>query len=354
MTEQKKSTAKPRVPELINPDAEVQKRINDGLAQVITRLQEKGLIPGSVNSAALFAKPAQMYGFLNIFKENRDAGAGILVDQAGNPVTDDSTPLVCGFTMPQLERFLVMTCARKAYAAFGGETKGKIPDGLRPYLGFAWQLPLLETFVGKMNRYQFSELGSDVLYLRSPSRTRKLAGAMAEDIRKVRKLVGDRFDEMMMENPVAIRGISHCDEKIFELFVKISGDRLWSFFGGDQQLVVELIGADKKRLLSLGPHFPDLCVETFRALEQIPTPMLAPFMRSFASVFGSPGRALLGDKQFATEFLVGVVDDFRELKAEGSEQLEAVQEAAILKWNVIRPKLIAWVKANKQKGGGTV
>ena len=350
MTEEVKAPSRPTIPELITPDAETIKRINDGLVQVLKRLQDKGLIPAALTAAALIANPSQMYGFIKIFKDNRDIGSGILVDQAGNLVTDNQALLVCGFTVAQLERYLVMACARKAYSDFGGETKGKIPDGLKPYLAFSWQLPLLGTFVEKMNRYQFVELGDGILFLRSPARVKELAGAMAEDIRKVRKLVGDRYDEMMRENPVAIRGIAQCDEQIFNLFVKVSGDRLWSFFGGDQQLVAELTGADKKRLLSLGPHFPDLCVETFRVLEQIPTPMLAPFMRSFASVFGAPGRALLGDEQFAREFLAGVVDDFRELKAEGSEQLEAVSEAAVLKWNVIKPRLIEWVKANKKSG----
>jgi len=351
MTEEAKALPKPVVPALITPDAETAKRIDDGLGLILKRLQGKSLIPGGLTGAALVANPAQMFGFMKIFKANRDIGSGILVDQAGNLVTDDRTSLVCGFTVPQLERYLVMACARKAYSDFGGETKGKIPDELKPYLAFGWQLPLLGIFVEKMNRYQFAELGDGILFLRSPARVRELAGAMGEDIRRVRKLVGDRYEEMMRANPVAIRGVAQCDEQSFKLFVKISGDRLWSFFGGDQQLVVELIGADKKRLLSLGPHFPDLCVETFRALEQIPTPMLAPFMRSFASVFGAPGRALLGDEQFAKEFLAGVVDDFRELKAEGSEQLEAVSEAAVLKWNVIRPRLIEWVKANKKSGG---
>ncbi len=343
MTEQ----AKPRVPDLISPDADTVKRINDGLAQILARLHEKGLIPAGITGGALVANPGQMYAIMKLVREHPEVGAGILVDQAGNQVSDDRTSLVCGFTLAQLERYLVMACARKAYADFGGETKGEIPEKLKPYLAFRWQLPLLGTFVEKMNSYQFAELGDAILLLRSPGRVGRLAGAMAEDIRKVRKMVGGRFDEMMMENPVAIRGISHCDEKIYEMFVKISGDRLWSFFGGDQQLVVELIGADKKRLFSLGPHFPDLCVETFRALEDIPTPMLAPFMRSFASVFGAPGSALLGDKRFATEFLASVVNDFRELKATGAEELEVVEEAAVLKWNLIKPRLFEWVKANK-------
>ncbi|MBC8239375.1 MAG: hypothetical protein H8E30_02755, partial [Alphaproteobacteria bacterium] len=313
------------IPELISPDAEALKRINKGLGQVLTRLRDKGVIPGTVTGATLIADPPHLYVFLKVFKENRDAGEGILVDPAGNLVSDDHTPLVCGFSAAQLERFLVIACARKAYADFGGETKGNLPDELKPYLAFGWQLPLLNIFVQKMSRYQFAELGHGILFLKSPSRVKKLAGASATDIRKVRKLVGDRYDEMMRENPVAIRGISNCDERSFDCFVKIAGDRLWSFFGGDQQLVVELLGEEKKRLLSLGPHFPDLCVDTYRALEEIPTPMLAPFMRSFTKVLGSPGRALLGDQKFAMEFLVNMVNDFRELKAASNEELRAVE-----------------------------
>jgi len=271
------------IPDLITPDAEVLKRINTGLGQILRRMHERKLLSTSVTGATVVTNPPHLYTFINAFKANRDVGKDILVDQAGNPVSDDLALLACGFSIAQLERFLVIACARKAYAEFGGETKGKLPAELKPFLVFGWQLPMLSIYVEQMNRYQFGELGHGILYIKSPAQLKALAGASAKDIRKVRDLIGDRYDEMMQKNPVAIRGLANCDERSFEFFVKISGDRLWAFFGGNQQLVVELLAEEKKRLLSLGPHFPDLCVKTYRALEEIPTPMLAPFMRAFAN-----------------------------------------------------------------------
>ncbi len=348
MSENKPAIDIPTVPELFKPSAEDAVRINSGIVEVLKRMQARNLLPAVAKGGDLVTKPPLMHAFITRFKSNRDVGEGILINQNGQLAHDDQAELVCGFTPAQLERFLVITCAKRAYAAFGGETRGKIPAELNPYLAFSWQLGLLDVFVNKMHPSQFKELGDGMLLLRDRSHVEKLAPTPAADIRKVRAMVGERYHEMMAENPVAIRGVAICDEKAFQLFEKVIGERLWSFFGRDQQLVAELRGVDKKRLLSLGPHAPDLCVATFHVLEDVPTLILAPFMRSFAKVFGSPGRALLGDQQFAEDFLANVVTDFRELKADSNEAMDALEDAAVLKWNVIRPSLMEWVKLNKQ------
>jgi len=323
------------------------RRVNDGIAQVLKRLQEKGLIPATATYADLEANPSHMQTFINRFKENRELAADLAVDKAGTPVEDDTTQMVCGLTLAQVERSIVMKCAGKAFTKAKTTESGAIPKDIQDHLAFAWQLPLLDAYVRPNTALYFREFGEGILLFRSVAAIEAVITTELADLRKAREATGDRFVEMLKAAPNAIKVIAHCSQKQFDFFARLTGDRVWKFFGGNQQLAVELLALDGKRMLALGPNFPDLCVATLQALEEVPTPTLSPFMKSFDDVFGKPGRALLGDERFAQEFLLTVVGDFRGMEAKNKDEEEAVTMAAALKWNAIKPRLVDWVKARQ-------
>lgn len=336
------------IPPLANINPENGQRVNDGIAQVLKRVQDKGLIPATATYAGLEANPSHMQAFINQFKENRDLAADLVVDQAGNPIKDDTTQMVCGLTLAQVERSIVLKCAEKVFAKAKSVDGSVIPKDIKSSLAFAWQLPLLDAYTRPNTEIYFHELGEGILLLRTVAAVKAVTTTELADIRKAREATGDRFVEMLKAAPTAIKVIAHCSKKQFDFFARLIGPRVWKFFGDTQQLAVELLALDSKRMLALGPNFPDLCVATLHVLEEVPTSTLAPFMKSFDDVFGKPGRALLGDERFAQEFLLTVVGNFRGMEAKNKEEEEAVTMAAALKWNAIKPRLVNWIKARHE------
>ena len=334
----------PPIPEL---DPENGRRVNDAIAQVLKRLQDKGLIPGGATYADLEEHPGRLMAFIKRFKENRDQAADLAVDKDGKPVKDDTTKLVCGLTLAQVECAMVLKCAAKVFAEAKTVPGGGIPEAIKEYLAFAWQLPLLSIYSRENVSVYFRELGDAMLLLRAPAALEEMVTTSVSDVRNAQEAVGDRFIEMMKTASEAIKVVARCSAKQFAFLARLTGDRIWKFFGDNQQLAVEILAVDAKRVLALGPHFPDLCVETLQVLDEVPTPTLAPFMKSFDTAFGNPGRALLGDERFAKEFLRTVVGDFRGMEAKNDAQLETVSNAAALKWNAIKPRLIEWVKTRQ-------
>ncbi len=347
MTNKTKFNLGIKIPPIPEIDPENGRRVNDAIALVLKRLQEKSLIPGGATYADLEENPAHLMAFINRFKENRDQAADLTVDKDGKPVEDDTTRLVCGLTLAQVERAVVLKCAAKVFAKAKTVPDGGIPESIKEYLAFAWQLPLLGIYSRENVSVYFRELGDAMLLLRSPADLEAIASTSLGNIRSAREAAGDRFIEMMKTAPQAIKVVAHCSAKQFAFLARLTGNRIWKFFGDNQQLAVEILAVDAKRVLALGPHFPDLCVETLQVLDAVPTPTLAPFMKSFDTVFGNPGRALLGDERFAKEFLRTVVGDFRGMEAKNDEELETVSNAAALKWNAIKPRLIEWVKTRQ-------
>lgn len=340
-----------KIPALAELSPEASAQLVEGINSIIALLEEKGAIPPGAKFDALVNRPGHMQIFISRFRENRDIGENIVVSESGKPVTDDKIKLVCGLSLARVERWLVYACAEKAFADVLKDTAGKFPEEIKNYLVYAWQLPLLDVYKRENVSIYFRELGQGMLLLKTPAAVEAIVTTDIADVRKTREAIGDRFEEMLKEAPRAVKVLAHCESRQFEFYERLLGDKIWKFFGGNQQLVIELLALDAKRVLALGPFFTDLCMETFRVLEEVPTKTLAPLMKSFNAVFGGPGRALLGDGQFANEFLRQVVDDFRGMEVKSDKEIEAVSEAAAMKWNVIKPKLAEWFK-NRNKPAG--
>ncbi len=335
-----------KFPKYVNLGPEEQAVLTRGITAVIARLQEKGVIPGAATLDTLLDNPRLMQLFMAKFRDNRDLTRDLVVDKTGKPVDGENEPLHCGLSLAQVERWLVFACAEKAFAETVKSTGGAFPAEIKAHLAFAWQLPLLEAYKRPDVSIYFRELGEGMLLLKTAAAVEAIVTTDIADLRKAREAVGGRFEEMLKTAPQAVKALSRCGEKQFAFYEKVAGDRIWRFFGGEnQQLVVELLALDAKRVLALGPNFADLCIESYRLLEEIPTPTLVPFMKSMSAAFGGSGRTLLNEPQFAERFLRGVIDDFRTMEAETEKQINAVTEAAVMKWDVVKPQIAQWIKS---------
>lgn len=324
--------------------------LDKGVGAVISRLQEKGVIPKGATLETFLSNPRLMQMFMVKFRENRDLTQDLVVSKDGKPVEGERALLSCGLSLAQIERRLVFACAEKAFVETVKATAGVFPEEIKAHLAFAWQLPLLEVYKRPNVSVYFRELGQGMFLLKTPAAVEAVVTTELADLRKARETVGERFEEMLKAAPQAVKSLSHCEEKQFSFYEKVAGDRIWRFFGGgNQQLVVELLALDAKRVLALGPNFADLCMETYQLLEEIPTKTLAPFMESISAAFGGSARVLLGDPQFADKFLSNIIGDFRTMKADNEDQVRAVSEAAAMKWNIVKPQIAQWIKSRQQK-----
>lgn len=339
-----------KIPLLIEFDPKAKDLVIGSIRLVLQRLQKKELVRPGLQYADLLSDPHQLKAFISAFKRNRDIAADVAVDAAGRPVTSDDAELVCGPTLAQIERVLVYTFAKRVF-------DGQVPDEIKEYIAFEWQLPLMGLYRRALTPDHFRALGAGVLMLRTSESVRAISEVRAADVKKARLLLGDRFEEMLLAAPLAARGAALCDQKLFRFFERVTGPGIWTFLAGDAQLVVELIGADRRQLEAIGPSVADLCLESLHELERVSRTLLGPLMDAFREVFGVNARAIIGDSDFSRLFLHEVVERFKSLGQKGEEDMTPehrakVTQAVKLKWTALEPRVMAWLGDRRQDDDG--
>jgi hypothetical protein len=347
------------LPPPLSLDAEAKKILIAAAKLMLARLQQNGLVSADCQYADLIRVPALMGEFIAAFRQNRDMARDLVLDKNGAPVLDDATPLVCGPTLAQVERLFVYTCATKVLAtplsAAAGRGAGqvhpqaeKIIEALKPVLAFHWQLPLLEPLRDRLRLDHLRELGADFPFLRTPAGVEAIGEAAPEDIRKARTLLGARWPFALANHPRAVAGVALCRSKsAFDAVDRVCGPRLPEFFARDGQYVVEALAQSPDRLAALGPSVVDLSVEALHLLDDIDTAVLGAFLDVFRRIYGEDARTLLADSDFARDILAGIVANFR--GAQGgrlltSSEVAMFQEAASLKWDAMRSRILAWMQ----------
>ena len=131
----------------------------------------------------------------------------------------------------------------------------------------------------------------------------------------------------------------------FDRMEILAGDQVFHFFGLDEQVMVEVLGLSDDHLSAFGPLVVSLSLESFRALEDIPANVLAPFMRALLDVFGEQAYDLLACDGFAGKFLKKNVSIFRDMDAGDEDEAEQVEKSAAIKWQSIKSEAIEWLSA---------
>ncbi len=316
---------------------------------VLRRLKNKNVIPGDPDYADLLRDPAAMHTFVERFKENRDVASDLAVTARGQPATGDGDELICKVTLSQIERVLVYTCAKKRCAALAKvksddkpKSSAEIPQEIKNILGFAWQLPLLDTYLGTMQPNHFRALGHRLLWLKTPEALAPFAQSEPSNICQAEKAMGEDFDDMVRLRPAAVRSAAVCSPKQYALIKSESGAGTLDLLATDRQVFVELLGEPRDRLVALAPFASEMCVETYRQIEAVPAGVLSALLVSFRRVLGDISGNLLGDPEFARKFLFDVVGSVRSMKVSPDDDKDQAVQIIGYKWDAIEAKITEW------------
>ncbi len=357
------------LPPLIEIDAETKNIVLGAIKLVLKRLKNKGLMPEDTEYRDLTGRPLLMHEFITVFKANKTFASDLLLNKEGKKAEADTEMLICGFSLAQVERLLVYTCSKKVYGiatlkkdkeekkSFLGFLKGSVkgnlggalgnatlPEPLKAFLIYHWQLPLLRNYEEYLLPAHFREGGKGIFCLKNEEQIKDFSRIQPDSIKHVRALIGGRFLPMMKTNPAALRGLARCDEKKFIFFSGLLGDKIWEFFARDPDAVVELMGMDRRRVEVFGPAVASICADALRMLNPIPTIVLNVVMETFHEVFEDLSPKLLGSDEFSRKFLYDVTGNFRNMTTESESQIEEVTKTAQYKWNAIKPKVEEWLK----------
>ncbi|HSV28530.1 MAG TPA: hypothetical protein VLL76_03200, partial [Candidatus Omnitrophota bacterium] len=224
----------------------------------------------------VMASPDLLYACLQLLRNKRELFQDLLVDEAGNPVTNDDIPLRCGRSVNQIVGMVVRSGA-KAYAEkrFGAsptvkqvvrpETKsfidriaalvGKKWETERPKepasaakqfyaaikdnLDYDWQVPLIPQFA-ELPIKLIKDLGRGVTTLHNPEGLAALADIGRHNMEQARRILSDEMmREMLDTQPLAAKGIA--------------------FLGKDRYDFLH--GAVYEKM---GEHFWEMCVDVER------------------------------------------------------------------------------------------
>ncbi len=335
-----------RVPPVADLGDEVKDVVLGSVKFVIKRLKKSGVIPSETKYKDLLADPAKMGEFIAVYKNDRQVAHDLVLDTAGKPACDDWTELVCGVTMAQIERLLVFTCFKRIHKKTGAKGgKKNIPDAIKRAIAFDWQLPFLTLYAEKMPPAHYELMKDNVFHARSVEDIEKITQTSAGELSQAIELT-DKYFIMFLDAPEIARNmLREKGSQEFDRIEILAGDQSFRFFGLDEQIMVEVLGLSDDHLSAFGPLVVSLSLESFRALEEMPANVLAPFMRAFLDVFGEQAYDLLARDGFAGKFLKNNVSSFRDMDAGDESEAEQVEKSAKIKWQSIKADAIEWLAA---------
>jgi hypothetical protein len=372
------------IPNTVPLSPEKRKIVLAGTKFLIARLKKAGKMDDSLKYKDIIRDDKELYNFIRLVKENLDIGKDLFVDGAGKPVTDLETPLVCGASLSQLERMLVLTHAslvfvnpedgvkkpttakkRGIFAIFGGksdtgdkrattddhEGQRKL-DEFRPYLAFAWQLPLVSGYNEHMVRAHARVLEFDLFSLDTPAKVELIGKINPTDIRNVQNLAGEKFEEIIANDPGSVKGMSLIKSKAkLELMRKVAESRSMDLFTRGPDIIHEIMSMDENRVWALGPSVADITFPALDILKQLKIPTLKLFMEVFRETYGDNAPRLLREDQFVQKFLRQVVSDFVQLEAE--DDLDDSRKAALgdiiaMKWRGLDTRINDWLRSRDE------
>ncbi len=369
------------IPNTVPLSPEKRKIVLAGTKFLIARLKKAGKMDAELKYKDIIRNDMKIHKFIRLVRENLEIGKDLFVDADGKSVADLDTPLVCGASLSQLERMLVLTHAslvfvkpevevkkpaapkkKGIFAIFGGKSDANDEpattadhegqrklDEFRPYIAFAWQLPLVSGYNEHMVRAHAKVLEFDLFSLDTPAKVELIGKINPTDIRKVQKLAGEKFEEIIANDPGSVKGMSLIKSKAkLELMRKVAGDRSMDLFTRGPDILHEIMSMDENRVWALGPSVADITFPALEVLKQLKIPTLKLFMEVFRQTYGDNAPKLLREDQFVQKFLRQVVSDFVQLEAE--DDLDDSRKAALgdiiaMKWKGLDTRINDWLRS---------
>lgn len=317
-------------------DAETKRQVMAALRLILARLQEGGRFRGDVDYQAVVGSPTLLFECIQAYKADVATFQDIVVDAAGDPVAEPTTPLTCGPSLAQICQLLVYTCAKRQFAAvdsgkqppdrpvldklaslLGRKSAAPEPSddeaklaALKNVLVFDWQLPLLNSYYSLLDRSQIEALGPDLLCLRTPHDIEMASAVPAAQIAYTRRLAGSAFADLLLRWPAALRGIASVVPETYRFFRPLLGERAWEFFSRDPAEIAGLAEGDVDRLAAFGPYLADVSPAAVQAFDRMSLVRVQVFLGAFKRMFGEDAAILLSDPAFCRQSLTGMVRSF--------------------------------------------
>lgn len=356
------------LPPPIDIDAETKKSVIDGLKKVLARMQDKGSLGSGIAYGDLIAQPELLQQFIAAFQSNREAFDDIVKGADGKPVRDDDALLVCKVSLSQIQQLLVRTCAKKVMEhektvsvvtetvvkkSFLGLVKRteevsrestdpveerKIRE-LTRYIAFGWQLPLLDAYRTHLTYQQISEIGEDIIALKSAENVEALSRFDPLTLRKVKQAAGADFAEILALRPQAIAGIAVWNRDMYEFYRKLLGDKAWTFFARDTDFFNAVAGLDKATAKVLGDVLCHVAAENLQEIQRLNIDKIEVLVVSLKAAFGDRLGQILAVPSFAKEILRKVVDGLLHM----SQDKEKLMTAFGLTCKSMVPTVMEWL-----------
>ena len=332
-------------------DADAQQRkeiIRTIKGPVVERLLE--LVPafGAYDDpyGTIMATPDLLFACMQLTKTRRDKFQDLLVDSAGNAVTDDDAPLKCNRSVNQIIGMVVRSGA-KAYSdkrwgtaqtpavkapvnphtkslidklaelVKGKWSEAEVPKPLptegdkfyaaiKDHLDFDWQVPLIP-FFAEIPVKLILELGKGVTTLRTPEGIAALADIGRHNMQQARKILSDdMMREMLDTQPLAAKGVAFLGKDRYEFLhgavYEKMGENFWEMcVDCDRLEAMEVQNA--KDLENMADWLHLIAGETVNQIthylqfNQVPIFLEVAVERlgdeTFAEIFGPPGNKKL-------------------------------------------------------------
>lgn len=270
--------------------------------EVIKRFKNKGIFPKDKNYADLYADLNLLSEFIKNFKVNMKVAEDMLVDLNGNKISDEKTILKCGINLEQLCRIMVFTAFRRLVNNQDKE-QIKLMQAIAPYIAFDWQIPLLGAYLNNLNSTLVETLGESILDLKNENNMIYLKEKNARDIKRVKDIVGDKFAELINNNPNAVKTISACGQHTYALLQEFLSSRLWELFEKGENTVHIIAHQDKEILKFLGEDLASISPEVFSCVDRFNPTRKMMIFEELKKEYKENFRLLLSDEEFIkTEF----------------------------------------------------
>jgi hypothetical protein len=338
--------AVPVLPPPVEIDTDTKKAVIEGLKKVLAKFQQVGAVDHSITYQQIISDPQVLTAFIKTFEVKRDQVDDIVRPKEGKaPVRDESTPLVCGVSLGQIQQLLVRTCAKKIFEAdkpmetitetitktsmFGLIKKTEQVERqsvdpveerkvreLTRYIAFGWQLPLLDAYRHMLSYPQIIEIGEDIVALQTVENIAAVSKFDPAQLKKVKAAVGADFASILVERPQAINGISVWNREMYEFYRKTLGDHAWAFFARDTAFFNVCAALDKPVAKIVGDVLCYIAAENLAEIQRLNIDKVEVIITSLKSAFGTKLPHILAIPSFSKDILRKVVDNLIHMNQE--------------------------------------
>ncbi|RAU21741.1 hypothetical protein CU669_12290 [Paramagnetospirillum kuznetsovii] len=360
------------LPPPVEIDTDTKKAVIEGLKKVLAKFQQAGAVDGAIVYQQIISDPHVLQSFIETFQAKRDQVDDIVRAKDGKPVRDESTPLICGVSLGQIQQLLVRTCAKKIFEAdkpmetitetitkksmFGLIKKTEQVERLSVdpveerkirelsrYIAFGWQLPLLDAYRSNLSYPQIIEIGEDIVALPSVAHIEAVSQFDAEKLKKAKAAVGADFGAILADRPQAIHGISVWNKDMYQFYRQTLGDKAWAFFARDTAFFNVCAALDKSVIKIFGDVLCYIAPDNLAEFQRLNIDKVEVLIVSLKSAFGGRLPQLLSIPSFSKDILRKQVDSLLHM----TQEKDKLMTSFALTCKAMAPAVDEWLATLK-------